>query len=276
MNTTDIQNALAAKGLDAIEVETVKNGIVCKGYQIDNGTNVKPVIYYSSDETIEAFADRAVRIANLPVPDFDTENLISKERLLNDTILCLQKQGSEPIVKRDYLNLEEYVRLCVDFGDSDNRGSIKVTDQILKQAGLSEEELFEAAKTNSMNKINICSMAEMLGLFDAPDDIPFFVGTYDDRCHGAGILAMPEVINEFCRDKGFAKVWIIPSSTEEILILSADTVEDPAELANMVQDVNSSTVEPTLRLEPCVYSYDTESEKVSIAAFYECGASSVA
>ena len=116
----------------------------------------------------------------------------------------------------------------------------------------------------------------MYRLPDVPDDIPFFVGTYDDRCHGAGILAMPEVFNEFCRDKGFDKAYIIPSSTEEILILSTDTVEDPAEIANMVQDVNSSTVEPTLRLEPCVYLYDTESEKVTIAAFYGCGASSVA
>lgn len=266
MNATDIQNALAAKGIDAVEVETVKNGIVCKGYQIDNGTNVKPVIYYSSDETVEAFADRAVRIANLPVPDFDTENLISKERLLKDTIICLQKQGSEQIVKRDYLNLEQYVRLNVDFGDSDNRGSIKVTDQILKQAGLSEDELFEAAKSNSMNKISICSMAEVLGLTDAPDDIPFYVGTYDDRCHGAGILAMPEVFNEFCRDKGFDKVCIIPSSTEEILILSADTIENPAELANMVKDVNETTVDPTLQLETCVYGFNIKTQKVSIVS----------
>jgi hypothetical protein len=269
MNTTDIQNALAAKGLDAIEVETVKNGIVCKGYQIDNGTNVKPVIYYSSDETVEAFADRAAKIATMPVPNFDTDNLISKKRLLNNTILCLQKQGSEPIVKRDFLNLELYVRLGVDFGDADNKGSIKVTHQILEQAGLTEDELFDAARTNSLKKVSIASMAEVLGLSEIPDDIPFFVGTYDDRCHGAGILAMPEVINEFCEDKGFDNAYIIPSSTEEILILSTDTVEDPATLANMVAEVNDTTVDPTLRLENCVYQFDTETQEVSIVSIYK-------
>ncbi len=266
--TNSILEALAAEGINAAETETVKNGVVCRGYQIDTGSNMSPVVYYSPDETAEAFVEKVIRIADQDAPKIDVDNLVSRERLLNNTVICVQKRGFEILVKKDFLNLEIYIRLTVEFPGRNDSGSIKVTPQILEQAGLTEEEVFEAARKNSLKMAKICTMAEALG---APEElfeeVPFFVGIYEDKCHGAAILAIPEVLTAFAEERGYENLYILPSSTEEILLLPAETT-DPSELANIVNDVNTSTVEPMLQLEPCVYLFDAETQEVTIASSY--------
>ncbi len=273
--TKSIVDALAKKGIRAVPTVTVKNRVVCHGYQIDTGFNrVKPVVYYSPDETVEAFVEKVLRIADQDAPEIDVDNLISKERLLNNTIICVQRQGSEKLVKKKFLNLELYIRLSVDFPDEENSASIKVTPQILDQAGLTEEQLFEAARKNSIEKARICTMAEALGMPEEMfGEVPFFVGTYESKskCHGGAVLALTEVLKEFADEKGYKnkKLYILPSSTEEILLLPADET-NPSELAAMVYDINtnSGTVDATLQLESCVYAFDAESQEVTIASSF--------
>jgi len=152
-----------------------------------------------------------------------------------------------------------------------------LTPQILSQSGLSKDELFDAAKSNSVEVASITSMAEALG---APEElfseIPFHVGTYKDTDghlmgHGAGILALPEVIHDFCISKGYAgkAIYILPSSTEEILLLPTESA-NPEELSSMVSEINASTVDPILQLEPTCYIFDDSTQEVRIAsAYYE-------
>ncbi len=266
-----LTTALAANGIEAVEVESVKNGVVCKGYQIENGTNVKPVIYYSSEETVESFVRRAREIVAKKIPDFDATSLISRNRLLNHTYLCVQKQGEEAIVKKQYLDLELYVRLEADLSDDERKGTIKVTPEIINRAEISEEELFASAKTTSIKKSNIYTMAEIFGKIGAPDGLvdeaPFYVATYDDNAHGAGILALNEVLHEFCKEKGHSRLYILPSSTEEILLLPGGR-SDPEDLAAMVNNVNTGIVDPVLQLNPVVYLYDDSIQRVSIASSF--------
>ncbi len=266
--TTTILNALASEGIEAVEVETVKNGIIFSGIKIDNGKDVNPVLYYSSEETVDEFVQRAREIAQMTTPELDPINLICRERLLNDTTLCVQKRGYEQIVKEEYLNLEAFVRLNVDFANEANRGSIKVTKQMIESAGITEEELFAAAKMNSEERVRISSMAEMLGAPDELfDDVPFYVGTYIDRCNGSGILALPRILKNFCEEKGFEQIYLLPSSTEEILILPNENA-DPVELSKMVNDINLTAVNPIYRLDPVVYIFDNPASKITIAASF--------
>ncbi len=268
--TLKIQEALAARGVDVKEVETIKNGVKCQGFQIQSEGRVRPVVYYSAEETIEAFVEKVIEIANRPTPDVDVDNLITRENLLNNTFLCLQKQGSEEIIKRKYLNLELYVRLAItDFFGSDSKASTKVTRQMLEMIGVNEEELFAAARKNSLFKAQICSLAEALGL---PEEMfgeaPFYVGSYSDKCHGAAVLALPEVIHSFCHEKGFEQLYILPSSTEEVLLVP-DMTGDPAMLANMVNEVNCTEVDPVMQFDPIVYLYDDATKTVIIAASFD-------
>ena len=102
---------------------------------------------------------------------------------------------------------------------------------------------------------------EMMG------DVLFYVATYQDKAYGAGILAIPEVLHSFCESKGYSRINILPSSTEEIIILP-DEEADPETLAALVDDVNTSTVDEVLQLDPAVYLYDDGSRTVSIASSY--------
>jgi hypothetical protein len=266
MNTS-LLSALKECGIAVKEVETVKNGISCTGYQIDTGTNVKPVIYHSPEETIEAFVARAREIAKIPVPQIDVETIMSREYLLDKTIVCLQKNSNERICKRDFLDLEMYVRIEVDFADGTS-GSIKVTHEILDNAGISEEALLEAAISNSEKKACISTMAEALGMIeDVLGENLFYVATYQDKAHGAGIMAVTETLHDFCEKKGFSKIYILPSSTEEVLLLPHGLM-DPENLAGMVNSVNLETVDPLLQLNPTVYLYDDALREVTIAHTY--------
>lgn len=268
--TTEIRNALAAKGIEVKAVETVKNGIACQGFQIQSEEKICPVVYYSQDENIDAFVKKVIEIANRPTPKVDVDNLITSENLLNNSFLCLQKQGEEKIIKREYLNLEIYVRLSItDFSFNDSKASTKVTRSMLEMTGVTEDELFEAARKNSLFMAQISSLAEALGLSEEfIGEAPFYVGTYSDKCHGATVLALPEVIHSFCQEKGFDQLYILPSSTEEVLLIP-DMTGDPAMLAQMVNEVNTSEVDPVMQFDPVVYLYDDATETVSIAASFD-------
>ncbi len=265
MNT--LLDALKECGIVVKEVETVKNGICCIGYQIDTGTNVKPVLYHSPSETIEAFVARAIEIAKSPVPQIDVEKIMSREYLLDNTFVCLQKKGNEEICKITFLDLEMYIRIGVDLADGSS-GSIKVNQGILNKAGISEDELYEAAIKNSERKACITTMEEALGMPE--DDLGenlFYVATYHDKAHGAGIMAVTKTLHEFCVQKGYDKIYILPSSTEEILFIP-DGMMDPKSLVAMVNSVNEEAVNPRLQLNPTVYLYDDNLGAVTIASSY--------
>lgn len=261
-------NALNECGFVVKEIEAIKNGVNCKGYQIDNGTNIKPVIYHSPEESIEAFVARAIEIAKSPVPQIDVEKITSHEYLLDNTFVCLQKKGNEEICKRTFLDLEMYVRIGVDFADGTS-GSIKVTQGILEKAGMSEDQLYEAAIQNSEKKAHVTSMAETLGMMTEElfGENLFYVATYHDKAHGAGIMAVTKILHEFCEKKGYGKIYILPSSTEEVLFIPNGYM-DPESLAVMVNCVNEETVDPKLQLNPTVYLYDDNLGAVTIAFSY--------
>ncbi len=267
MSTLKIKKAFEARGISASEVETVKNGVVCKGYRINNGTTIMPVIYLGADETTEEFVERALDVANSPVPHINPDELVDREKLLKDSYLCIQKQSSENnIVKREFLNLEQYVRMNVDLDTTSTNASVKITKQILKESGLLEEELFNAARVNSVNVARISSFSETLGFPEGMfDDVPFYIGRYEGLSHGAAILSLHEKLHEHCKRFNLKSVIILPSSTEEVLILPNSSEKSSAyELAQIVDEVNRTTVDPIIQLVPTVYEYDDEINKVSI------------
>jgi len=101
--TSSILNALSAAGIDATEIDLIKNGVSCTGFRINNGSNISPVIYYSPNENIEMFVERVLQIIEQPSPAFNIESLISKESLLTSTLLSVQRKSSEDLVKWDSL-----------------------------------------------------------------------------------------------------------------------------------------------------------------------------
>lgn len=268
VSTLTIKDALVNAGIEAVEVETVKNGVICQGFRISTGSNISPVVYYSPDETAEAFVEKVLNVVAKPLPEFKVNEFLSKENLLKNSYLCIQKRSEENILKRDYLDLEIFIRVKVDGSFNEGTGTIKLNSDILEVTKLNENEIFEAAIKNSLQNVMIKSMADMLGMPEEFfDDVPFYIGTYKDRIHGAALLALPDVINDFCKEKGVSRCYILPSSSEEILLLPGENY-DVDGLVEMVNSVNITEVAEELRLEPSVYVYDTDGGEVSIATTY--------
>ena len=271
MNTTEIKSALLAAGIKTSTVTVIKNGIQCVGFRLDVPGNVSPVIYYSQNETLESFLERAKLMTESHYPSIDVNEIINREYIRNKVRLCIQKQGQEDIVKTAYLNLELYMRLTIEVPDSAETGTIKITSEFLKAADVDEKTCWEWARANTFDSIKIRSISEVIGCFDSSEP-PFYVVTTSDSMSGAAALALPEVFDSFCHAHGVEDCYILPSSTEEVLICPCHgdrfqkNEEEASNLAAMVRQINEAEVEPRLQLEPVCYLFESVNGHISIAA----------
>lgn len=263
MRTLRIKEALLKAGVNAEEVKVTKNGVICTGFRIITDGNVTPVVYFSPEESIEEYVNKVLDIISRDIPAFNLESILNREWILKNCYLCVQKKSDEALVKREILNLEQYVRIAVSTcNDSVEEASIKVNLPIIEAAGISERELFEASRRNSIRKTVIKSITEVLGV---SVNLPMYVATYQDRNFGAGILSLNECFKKFCESLDVSECYILPSSIEELIILP-DGNHDSQELVKMVKEINECEVKDILQLDPVVYRYDVGTDEVSIVA----------
>lgn len=264
-----IFDELKNEGIEAEKIEIVKNGVPCKGIRICTAdTAVCPVVYYSEHETVETFIARVRDALAKDTAPLGVERLSDWSYVRNHAYLSLQKRGTEGIVKKPYLNLELVLRIFLDLGDE--AGSVKATGGLVDQLGVTEEEIWQAAETNTRSHITVRSMAEVLGLGSEDEDQLYVVtaGMYG----GAAALFYSEVFRKFCEDHGEAEAYILPSSVDEILVLPGSSVGRMItvdELARMVQTINAGQVAPIMRLPAEVFVYDLASNSIKISAVAE-------
>ena len=264
-----IFDELRNEGIEAEKIEIVKNGVPCKGIRICTAdTAVCPVVYYSEHETVETFMARVRDVLEKDTAPLGVERLTDWSYVRDHAYLSLQKRGTEDIVKKPYLNLELVLRIFLDLGDE--AGSVKVTSGLIDQIGVTEEEIWQAAKENTRRHITVRSMAEVLGLGTEDEDQLYVVtaGMYG----GASALFYPEVFRMYCEEHGEAEAYILPSSVDEILVLPGSNVGRTItvdELARMVQTINEGQVSPIMRLPAEVFVYDLAADSIKIAAVAE-------
>ena len=61
--------------------------------------------------------------------------------------------------------------------------------------------------------------------------------------------------------------YILPSSTEEVIVIAGSKLRDDmdvSDLAYMVNEINTAQVDPILQLEPVVYQYTVSSRKIKM------------
>lgn len=262
MDMDKIIAQLQERGYTAIIHDVVKNGCTKTGISIREG-NISPCIYVSDliknrELTTEQIVEQIINIfeANKSV-DFDIDLLTSREFILQNIYIGLQRSSSEELTKRDcedFDGLEQYLYVR---GKSEQHGSwnMKIHSHILQKAGISEKEAWAVAETNTFSNTVIQSMAsimnEMLG-FDEEDEIadddsiPMYVISNHDKHLGAVQVLDKKAITEFARKHNASKLIILPSSTHEMIIfIPADDEElDISQFDSMVAEVNATCVAP--------------------------------
>lgn len=267
---TEVVEMLRQSGINSEPITVTKNGIRCMGIRVvdPEHPSISPIVYYSPEETVEAIVEKVRMLQDAGTPDISIDQITDPAYVAANVYMTIQRisDDGEDVLKQDCLNLELVLRIPLQLGIS--KGSVKVNKAFLERTGIAENAIWQMARDNMRETFVIDSMAATLGLPEefAPD-IPFYVCSTDDRMNGATALAFPEIFRNFCMHVEAAGCWIIPSSTEEVLLIPYGAIDvDPECLASMVEEINGNVVDPLLQLDPCAYAYDMDKDMVQIAA----------
>ena len=260
---------LNKRGFVAKPTEVLKNGITFEGIILGTG-NICPTIYteqfrdYDLEEAVEEIII-SYNKAKEDMPVIDTKKLMDWDYVKTRLQLCIQRKGNENIVKRDFLDLEEYVR--VDVGG----GTFKVKPEHLDKFGVSEDVLFHAAWDCTAPKIQVEDMAqvmaEMMGvsveeITEMQGGNPMIVATNKNKLFGAIAMKTLEKLVEVA-DRYGADLAILPSSIHEILLVPVRGDIDFRKFDAMVRDVNATQVSPEERLSDHVYVFSRETKEIT-------------
>ena len=87
-------------------------------------------------------------------------------------------------------------------------------------------------------------------------EIEMSILTNHSRLQGAAGMLHKEIIKQYMKETKADKVWIIPSSIHETLLIPCDLMPDMEYVKNMVKEVNATQVQPEEILSDNVYVYD--------------------
>lgn len=179
------------------------------------------------------------------------------------------------IPHKDFLDLVLYCRIIIDKNENGVASTI-VQNHMLKEWGISEDALWEAAFSNlKTEKFDIKAVNEVLrfispegSLTGLPDKKKFecelYVLTNKYQNRGAIGMLRTDLLEKFADWSG-GDLYILPSSIHEVLLLRDDEIAVD-ELRRMVRSVNRGVVDEMDRLSDEVYHYQRGSGKLEIAA----------
>lgn len=247
-------------GIEARATEVNKNGIIKTGVVVGSG-NVRPTIYVDNMEgTPEEIARQVAKLAEdaSPVDFGDVKSLITRENILSTVkakVVPFFTSYLDGKVYRRFLDLA----ICYYIPVS-NDGTITITEQLLKDTGIDENELYEKAMSHNMAKIQDMAdmMAELMGM---PEDVAALMGgiprgqqiVITNMDNKLGAIALAGNLDEACELLDTDDIYIMPSSVHELIAVNGNmNVES---LREMVSEVNDTQVAPEERLSYNVYAY---------------------
>lgn len=229
------------------------------------------------DDCMKRVARAMVRALN-EAPAVDISDLTFEKRKESIVFQLISYKQNEEMLRnvphRRVLDLAIVYRMMVDIGDADAQGSILVNGELIKHFGVTEEELFKEAMTNTKRVLEprVVDMADLIGAeLDAPQEIAeliprneMFVITNKRKINGAGSILYEEYLHELA-DKLDDDLYILPASVHECILVPASDHE-PNELLEMVRDVNASEISPSEKLSDEVYTYSRDTRSITIAS----------
>ena len=142
----------------------------------------------------------------------------------------------------------------------------KTKDKLLNQAIANTNELpFTCRSIFDVIKGNLGDELEMLDeLFCDGNEPPLYVATLPNGLDGASILACRNALDRLT--EGFGdEVYVLPSSTDEVLFVPKNPGINLDELKSMVFEVNRTEVPPAKILSDNVYQFERATKKLKIA-----------
>ena len=202
------------------------------------------------------------------MPQFDLGTMADyramKPKLMTE--LIPQKGNEEKLAEVPHEKVEDLALIYrLDLGESSNgRMTSIVTNQMMEQYGITQEQLHQDAVENAaiLHPASLRSMREvmasMMGMEPdppMPGEPELMVATTQDAYMGASVIQYPGFM-DMAAEKIDGDFFVLPSSIHEVLLLPDDGKADYHELEAMVQTINANEVAPADRLSDNVYHYD--------------------
>lgn len=263
---------------------TKNNGVVLTGIMVRNRcTNITPTIYADTYFTEDMDHDEIINSAheilklsrqNRESFSFDFDKISSFEKVKKALFIKLINKKAntlmlEGVPNKSFLDLSIIV-YCDLSKIMDVNGTIMVTNSLLEEWEISEDDMFNVASSNTrlsgkgvMNLYDFVSGATDISRNDEDfmgcnKDI--YVLTNKSMTFGAALMTLPDVLNGFCTLYN-TNVMIVPSSIHEVLLIPCNEAERATMYENlneMIYAVNRDALSPSEILSDHAYYYDRD------------------
>lgn len=233
-------------------------------------------VLWGMKEKLETSMQAIPDIRHAMTPEYARRNIYFQ--LINTE---QNKKLLQNIPNRPYQDLSVIYRLHIG-EQGDKMASMIINNYVAEtDFGLSEEQLFALAKENTKRMFppEIKSLNELIKEMMLADGVPqeyvdmvvgnvepeqdLWVLTNQSRKYGASFLLYEDQLQEIAQKLG-TDLYILPSSIHETLAAPV-SLGNPAELAEMVAEVNREKVALSERLSNQVYHYDRNKRELSLA-----------
>ena len=284
-----------------VEVRTVEvnknNNLHLTGITIAvPGSNISPSIYldkiyqkyahenFELDECVREVAESHLHSLIDGEKKFEIDNILNFENV-HDKIMprLVSSENNDTFLEEtphrimDGLAVVYYLPVS-EFDEKGGSASIRIHNGIMKQWGVTEEELYAASVANLMTNVEakFQSMREILleSYFDRgedidehwaaqylpPEDVGMYVLTNREKFFGAAMLLNRNVMDEVVERIG--EFYILPSSVHETIFVKKDVAPPLEYLVEMVKEVNLTEVSEEEKLSDHVFLYDAKTKEI--------------
>lgn len=263
----------------------------CNGVKMDAVTirkdncNIGSVVYLNGyfDEYTDGKSLDKIVAEIVKVGQSEDEHKLAIDKVASD-FLCYEKVKNNITFRvlsyemnKEYLKDAAYVRrldLALVFQielakDEVSVGTVVIRDNHMKEWGVDLETIYLQAFANVSKQEYLFRpitdvIGDMLDMTPAPQvDAKMWVLSNKSSVFGACVMFYPGVLKKCAEKMGLEKVYILPSSIHEVLLITTELAV--TELRELVQSVNSTAVSAQEVLSQNVYVYDTNEGQLLIS-----------
>ena len=248
---------------------------------------------YEDGEDLNSLASQAAAVALMQPEGLDCSQFLDYEKVKERLFIRVSNAelNSGVVGYAPHKQVEDLVityHILASLGE-DGMGSAMVTNSLLENFGVSQEQLHADAMVNSEKLLppSIQGMEKTMGRLMGMNmemDVPkTFAGQLEDvdfktdmmlvlsntqNVNGAAVMFYPDVLAQI-GDRMQTNFFILPSSVHEVILVANDGSRSYKEFEAMVREINSNEVSPKDKLSDNVYHYDFQNRLLEKASDYE-------
>lgn len=152
---------------------------------------------------------------------------------------------------------------CLVRNEDDCIGSIRITNDHIKQWNITIESLYKLAFENTKRLFPpVLRTMEEAGLNNKNKGIPMYILTNEIGLNGASSILYKDIIRDFAH-KVKSDLFILPSSIHEVILIPSKISPYKEYFRKMIFEVNRSSLSEDIILSDEVYTYSVKEDEIS-------------